>query len=73
MTPHNLADLPEAERERIEDDKRRCFQARKMLRNQTRDEIVAHLEALPEDEREDLRRRLNTIKQNRRKEWKPKR
>ena len=65
---HNLAERPENERKHIEEDKRQCFQAWHLLKNQTRDEIVAHLGTLPEAEREDLRHRLNTMKANQRKQ-----
>ena len=60
----NLAELSEAKRRAIEIDRARWFQARTMY-EKPRAEVVAWLEGLPEEEREDMRQRLNTIIQRR--------
>lgn len=60
----NLADLSEAKQKAIELDRARWFEARKMIEN-TRERVTQWLQSLPDDEREDMRRRLNAIQQRR--------
>lgn len=59
----NLADLSLEERAALETDKVRWFITRHWLSKFDRAQIVAALEAIPTDEeREDMRRRLNEMK-----------
>lgn len=63
--PTNLADLPKTEKAAIEEDKRRWFEARQMLTKNGRAAIEKWLYGIQDFAlREDMRRRLNTIKEN---------
>jgi hypothetical protein len=57
----NLANLPLAEREAIEADKQAWFRAYKMLTTMTDAQIKFELSKLGENEKEDMRRRLNQM------------
>lgn len=60
----NLANLTKAERDVLED-KRRWFEARQMLTKNGRATVERWLYGIEDLElREDMRRRLNTIKEN---------
>lgn len=61
----NLAELPDEQRQAIEEDKQRWFEASKMINNHGREYIMSMLFQMPEDKREDMRRRLNTLRKNR--------
>lgn len=50
----------------VERDKQLWFTAWKKLRNESRPAVNAWLSRLPENDREDMRRRLNTIHANKR-------
>jgi|GEM_PF-1128993 len=59
----NLAALPRDQRAEIERDKQRWFRARQMIRDKRPPEIRAWLARIEDKaERDDWRRRLNTIK-----------
>lgn len=63
---NNIAQLPPEQRQAIELDKQRWFEANQLTNSKRPDEIRALLARMEEgDEKEDLRRRLNTIRQNR--------
>ena len=63
----NLAYLPKEQRDQIEQDKKRWLKAYELLKNETRSAIVSWLNNQPEEYREDMRRRLNTINDRNRK------
>lgn len=61
----NLANLPKELRDAIEEDKRRWFEARQMLTKNGRATIEKWLYGIQDFAlREDMRRRLNIIKEN---------
>lgn len=61
----NLANLPKSERDALEEDKKRWFEARQMLTKNGRATVEKWLYGIEDAEhREDMRRRLNTIKEN---------
>ena len=60
----NLCLLPQAEQDAIEADKLAWFEAYMIIVNMDRPQIFNKLNSLSEVEREDLRRRLNTIQEN---------
>ena len=63
--PANLADLPQLERDAIEDDKQRWFKAYKMVRELQMWQVKDYLSRLDcEIEQADMRRRLNICWQN---------
>lgn len=49
----------------IEADKQAWFRAWNMLRTLSRGQIIKELDMMTDAEREDMKRRLNTIKENR--------
>lgn len=62
----NLAGLSREQRAKIERDKRRWFMARQMIRDKRPQEIRAWLARIEDEaERDDWRRRLNTINRQR--------
>ena len=54
----------------VERDKQRWFTAWKKLRHEPREAIKTWLASMPEDDREDMRRRLNTIHVNQKRGYK---
>ncbi len=61
---HNLALLPQSERDAIERDKQLWFKAYKLLKTRNRQLITKYLDDLEDDDRKDMARRLNTMKRN---------
>lgn len=63
---HNLAILPQLDRDAIEDDKQRWYKAHKMVIEMSISQIKAYIDSIEcEIEKNDMRHRLNTCWKNR--------